>query len=134
MLRFLFLISLFLTLYGNDFRSVTKLSLKKDEFLQLNIKYAKQKKLFKLRWTLFVNNGLVIHKYYGGTVSQNILYLNHTNQSIRQELKPRGADFYNVPYLLIRFSEFDEIKHEAKFELYLSDEKMQIQMQYIKNS
>ncbi|MEA3229275.1 MAG: hypothetical protein U9P38_09420 [Campylobacterota bacterium] len=106
--------------------------MKKDQFVQIYVKYGKQKKLFKLRWTLYANRGLVIHRSYARTVSQNILYLNHTNQSIRQELKPRGADFYNVPYLLVKFKEFDTQKNEALFEFYLSDENMQINMQYLK--
>ncbi len=132
MLRFLFLIFFSISLFANDFRSVKNISLVKDEFVQIYISYGKQKKLFKLRWTLFANGGLVIHKSYAKIVSQNILYLNHTNQSIRQELKPKGTSYYNVPYLLIKFKEFDNQTLKAKFEIYLSDENVQINMHYLK--
>jgi len=131
-ISFLILFFVISSLFANDFRSVRKVSLKKDEFVQIWIKYANKKKLFKLRWTLYVNKGLVIHKSYAKIVSQHILYLNHTNQSIREELKPRGADFYNVPYLLLKFKEFNLEKNEADFEIYLSDERMQINMKYMK--
>jgi len=131
LLRLFFVLSLSLSLFANDFRTVKKVSLQKDEFVQIYISYGKQKKLFKLRWTLFVNGGLVIHKSYSRTVSQNILYLNHTNQSLRQELQPKGSSYYNIPYLLIKFKKFDTQKNEAVFEIYLSDDNRKISMKYV---
>jgi hypothetical protein len=119
------------TLSANDFRYVRKISLKKDENVKILVKYGAKKKLFKLRWTLYINGGLVIHRSYDRVVSQNILYLNHINQSLRVELKPRGADFYNVPYLLVKFKEFDSKKKRALFEFYLSDEKIQLKLKYL---
>ena len=50
------------------------------------------------------------------------------------ELKPRGADFYNVPYLLVKFKKFDYEKNEASFEVFLSDTKNKIMLEYLKNS
>jgi len=133
-LKFLVLYTLlYSALFGNDFREVKKISLKKDEFVQIVVKYKNRERLFKLRWTLYKNNGLVIHRSYGKIVSQNILYKRHSNASIRVELKPKGADFYNVPYLLIKFRDFDIKKHEAMFEFYLSDDNMQINLKYLKN-
>jgi len=82
---------------------------------------------------LFINGGLVIHKSYAKIVSQNILYLNYSNQSIRQELQPRGTSYYNVPYLLVKFKEFNTQNHTAIFEFYLSDENMQVNIEYLKN-
>lgn len=98
----------------------------------MNVKYSTYAKLFTFRWTLYKNHGLVIHRSYDRVVGQNVLYLNYTNQSIHLDLTPRGADFYNVPYLLIKFKKFDFKKHEAIFEFYLSDEKGQIHLQYLK--
>ena len=96
------------------------------------MKYDLYERLFKFRWTLYKNGGLVIHRSYDGIVAQNILYLRNKNQSFRLELKPRGADFYNVAYVLVKFKEFDSQKKEAKFELFLSDNKMQIELKNIK--
>ena len=121
------------TLYANDFRDIHKISIKKDESVNILVKYGAKKKLLKFRWTLYANGGLVIHRSYDRVVSQNILYLNHKNQSIRVELKPRGGDLYNVPYMLVKFTEFDSKKRRAIFELLLSDEKIQLKLKYLKN-
>jgi len=111
-----------------------KIALKKDEQIKILVKYTSQEKLFKFRWTLYKNNGLVILKSYNHFVSQNILYTRHANASMRVELKPRGADFYNVPYLLIKFKKFDFIQNKAIFEFYLSDDRGQIKLKYLKKS
>lgn len=120
--------------YAADFIDIHKISLKKDEQTRILVKYDSKEKIFKFRWTLYKNSGLVIHRSYDRTVAQNILYLRNKNQSFRVELKPRGTDFYNVPYLLVKFKEFDYEKHEAIFEIYLSDDKSQIKLEYLENS
>jgi hypothetical protein len=118
--------------FGADYRDVQKVSLKKDLQKKILVKYAQYERLFKFRWTLYINGGLVVFHSYDKRVAQNILRLNHTNQSFRVALKPRGLDHYNVPYLLVTFKKFDYEKNEALFELYLWGEKMQIQLQNIK--
>jgi len=117
---------------ANDFREIIKISLKKDEQKKFLVKYDSSERLFKFRWTLYKNKGLVIFRSYDKRVAQNILYLNHKNQSFRVELKSRGADFYNVPYILVKFKEFDFVKKEAKFDLMLWDDKMQISLKKLK--
>lgn len=96
------------------------------------VKYDGKEKLLKFRWTLFKNGGLVVFKSYDRIVSQNNLYMRYKNQSIRQELKTRGADFYNVPYILIRFKDFKYDTNEAVFELLLSDASMSVALKYLK--
>ncbi|MEN8303227.1 MAG: hypothetical protein ABFQ64_04070 [Campylobacterota bacterium] len=129
----LFLTLLFGSIEANDFRDTTEVSLQKDEQKKILVKYDSNERLFKFRWTLYKNGGLVIHRSYDGVVAQNILYLRSKNRSFRLELKPRGADFYKVPYVLVKFKEFDNEKKKAKFELFLSDDKMQIELQDMKN-
>ena len=131
---FLFLTLLCGSIWANDFRDTTEVSLQKDEQKKILVKYDSYERLFKFRWTLYKNGGLVIHRSYDGVVSQNILYLRSKNRSFRLELKPRGADFYNVPYVLVKFKEFDNEKKKAKFELFLSDDKMQIELHDLKNT
>ena len=114
---------------ANDFTEVKLISLKKDEQKKILVKYDRINKLFKFRWTLFKNGGLVIHRSYDKIISQNILYLRHKNQSFTLELKPRGADFYNVPYMLVKFKEFNHETNEAIFEMFLSDRDAQIELQ-----
>ena len=127
---FLFLIT-FGTISANDFRDIVEISLKKDEQKKILVKYGKFEKLFKFSWTLYKNGGLVIFRSYDKIVAQNILYLRHKNQSFRLELKSRGADRYNVPYVLVKFKKFDYETNEATFELFLSDEKEQVTLKYI---
>ena len=76
---------------------------------------------------------MVIHRSYDRIVAQNILYLRHKNQSFRLELKPRGADYYNVPYVLVKFKEFNYETNEATFELFLSDKSMKISLKHLEN-
>ena len=122
------------SIYASDLVVIKKISLEKDEKKNILVEYGSKKKLFSFRWTLFVNGGLVIHRSYDTIVSQNILYLNYQNQSFRVELKPSGADVFNVPYFLVKFKKFDFKKKEAEFDLFLSDDKNQVQLKYLKNS
>ena len=130
MLRIFLFLSIFSNLFSNDFRDIHKISLKKDEEIKIYVKYANRNKLFKFRWTLYKNGGLVIHRRYDGVVGQNILYLNHTNQSFRVALKPSGLQVFNLPYLLVKFKEFK--KNMAKFEIYLKDDNEEINLKYPK--
>ena len=121
------------TIFANDFREAFDFSLKKDEQKKILVKYDNKKKIFVFRWTLYVNEGLVTLYSYDGCVAQNVLYLNHKNQSFRLKLKSSGMDYYNPPYFLLKFKEFDSKKKKAKFELYLYDDKMQIALKFLKN-
>ncbi len=134
-LKFIIILVFMLSVVNaNEFIDIHKISLKKDEQTKILVKYGTREKIFKFRWTLYKNGGLVIHRSYNRNIAQNILYLRHKNQSFRLELKPRGADFYNVPYLLVKFKKFDYEKSEANFEVFLSDTKNQIMLEYLKNS
>lgn len=130
---FTLLLFSFSFIFANDFREIKKISLKKDEQKKILVKYNDKKRLFKFRWTLYKNGGLVVFRSYDKIVAQNVLYLRHKNQSFRFNLKTKGTDFYNVPYMLVKFKEFDSNTNEAKFELMLSDTKMQIELEDLNN-
>ncbi|QOP45453.1 hypothetical protein [Sulfurimonas paralvinellae] len=117
--------------FANDFKEVFKISLKKDEQKKILVKYADKEKLFVFRWTLYVNDGLVTLYSYDKFVAQNMLYLNHKNQSLRIKLRDDGQNYYNPPYFLLKFKAFEN--NEAKFELYLYDPQMQIALKFLKN-
>ncbi|PHS57828.1 MAG: hypothetical protein COB17_05065 [Sulfurimonas sp.] len=129
---FLLLLFTFSSIFAVEFSQITQIVLKKDELKKILVKYDGKEKLLKFRWTLFKNGGLVVFKSYDRIVSQNNLYMRYKNQSIRQELKTRGADFYNVPYILIRFKDFKYDTNEAVFELLLSDASMSVALKYLK--
>jgi len=127
------ILALFLSsAYANQFADMKKISLKKDEQTKIFVKYANYKRVFKFRWTLYKNEGLVMFSSYDKEVAQHILYLNNTNQSFKILLKPKGMDFYSTPYFLVLFKDFDFKKHKANFEVYLSDKKHQLEIRYPK--
>ncbi|MBU0721081.1 hypothetical protein KJ877_07025 [bacterium] len=123
----------FSTFFANEYREIKQISLKKDEQKKILVKYDKIEKLFKFRWTLYTNGGLVVFRSYDRIVAQNILYIREKNQSFKLELKSRGSDYYDVPYVLVKFKEFDYETNEALFEMFLSDKKMQVSLEYLEN-
>ena len=116
-----------------EFKDMQKISLKKDEQTKILVKYDNYVRLFKFRWTLYVNEGLVLFRSYDSEVAQNVLYLNTKNQSFKLPLKAKGTDFYEVPYILVKFTKFDYETNSANFELVLSDRKSQIELKYLPN-
>lgn len=125
--RLFFVVLLFAAAVGaNEYATVYKVALKKDEQVTFLVKYNIYEREFTLRWTLYVNEGLVLFHTYNKNVYQNILYLNGTNQSFKVLLKPKGADMYEPPYFLVKFQKFDFKKHKADFEIFLSDKKSQM--------
>jgi len=132
-LQIFILVSLFFNLAnGVEFKEIIDITLKKDEVKKILVRYDGKEKLLKFRWTLFVNNGLVVLRSYDKIVAQNVLYMRHKNRSFRQELRTKGADFYNTPYVLVRFKEFKHDTNEAVFELLLSDASATISLNYLK--
>src|SRR3989339_563071 len=78
-------------IFASDLVETKEILLKKDVQKKILVKYADKEKLFKFRWTLYKNGGLVVFRSYDKIVAQNVLYLRHENQSFRVELKTRGA-------------------------------------------
>jgi hypothetical protein len=132
----IFLIFVLLTsiAFGNEYRYSKQISLPKDFQKKILVKYDKFTRLFTFRWTLYINDMLVVFHSYDTRVAQTMLQKNHTNQSFRVELLPRGAHVYNVPYLLVKFKEFNYEKNEALFEIFLSDKNHLVELQYLKES
>lgn len=114
-----------------DYKQTKLLELAKDEQIKILVKYDELNKLFKFRWTLFKNGGLVIHRSYDKVVSQNMLYTRHKNNFIKLRLKSRGATSYDVPTLLIKFKEFNYQTNKALIELFLYDRDGIISLEYL---
>lgn len=127
---FLFFLS-FNPIFADEFRDVQKISLKKDEQKKILVKYGSFEKLFKFRWTLYHNKGLVVFRSYDKIVAQNILYLRNKNQAFRVELKPTDTSSHERSYLLVQFKEFDYEKKQAIFDISLSDKSTQINLKYL---
>ena len=127
------LLFLLINVSAIDFKEVRIIKLKKDVQKKILVSYGSNTKLFQFRWTLYKNNALVLFRSYDKIVAQNILYTSYKNRFFRQELKSRGANLYNVPYILVKFKEFDYETREAIFELFLSDNDGQINLKYLKD-
>lgn len=119
-------------IFASDYREIKEIVLKKDEQKKILVKYADKEKLFKFRWTLYKNGGLVVFRSYDRIVAQHMLYLRHENQSFRVELMPKGADYNNAAYLLVKFKEFKQESKEAVFEIFLFDGKGQVLLEDFK--
>ena len=124
---FLWFSLLNVSIYAQEYRLKETIVLKKDKTKKFLVKYGEIEKLFQFNWTLYINDGLVVKRSYNREVAQNILYLNHINQSIRVELKPQSIGFRLLPYIILKFVKFDAITQEATFELFLFDKKEQIE-------
>jgi hypothetical protein len=130
---FLALSLCFGALSAADLVAMESVKLKKDELKEIVVKYDGREKLLTFRWTLYTNNGLVLFRSYDKIVAQNVLYLRNKNRSFRVKLKPSGYNFYDVPYLLVMFKDFNHKTKEAEFELFLSDDTKRIVLEYKKN-
>jgi len=130
---FLLLVLLFSYSSANDFEDVKKITLKKDEQTKILVKYDTYKRVLAFRWTLYVNDGLIVFHSYDKRVAQTILYLNTRNQSFKVYLKEKGSEPYEPPYFLVKFKDFDFEKNEAIFELFLSDRDTLVEIKYLKN-
>lgn len=119
-------------IFASDYREIKEIVLKKDEQKKILVKYADKEKLFKFRWTLYKNGGLVVFRSYDKIVAQHMLYLRHENQSFRVELMPKGADYKSAAYLLVKFKEFKQESKEAVFEIFLFDGKGQVLLEDFK--
>jgi hypothetical protein len=119
-------------IFASDYREIKEIVLKKDEQKKILVKYADKEKLFKFRWTLYKNGGLVIFRSYDKIVAQHMLYLRHENQSFRVELMPKGADYNSAAYVLVKFKEFKQESKEAVFEMILFDAQGQVVLEDFK--
>ncbi|MBN2816097.1 MAG: hypothetical protein JXQ67_05400 [Campylobacterales bacterium] len=128
------IISLYLVsaLNAGEFRELYKISLQKDEQKKFLVKYGNYERLLQFRWTLYTNEGLVVFRSYDRAVAQNILYLGATNAMFRVMLKSQGANTFNTPYVLVKFTKFDYETNRAEFEVMLFDAKMLVQLQELK--
>jgi len=131
---FLLLAFIFNLSFGDEYREKMTISLSKDEQKKILVKYEENSKLFKFSWTLYKNLGLVIHRSYDKVVAQNILYQKMRNRFFRLELRSRGANNFNPPYLLVKFKEFDYETKKATFELFLYDRDLEIKLVDLNNS
>ena len=99
--------------------------LKKDEIatIQVNKEQNKIKNsgLFRFRWTLYKNEGLVVLTNYEGFPYQYVLYRKRGRDLIRQIIDKKPPKAWLLPYMLLKFEDFDEKKEIATIGVFISD-------------
>ena len=132
-MRYLLLLTLLLLGAARaEFRQVEELRLKKDAVEKIMVVSETSRRLLTFRWTLYQNGGLVVHRSYDGFNAQNVLKLNHDNQSVRIDIDRRGNAPKTFTYIVIKFKAFDFETEEALFELLLRDEAEKVVLEYLK--
>jgi hypothetical protein len=116
----------------NYFARRWNIDLAKDEMQYLLIDDNGVLKRLKFRWTLFVNEGLVILLNYNSFPTQYILYQKYNVDTIRVDLTSKEKRLArNKPYLLIQFSEFNFNTKKANFDILFRDSKANINIEMI---
>jgi hypothetical protein len=134
LLRLFFILSLCLHVsQATEWKNIKSVSLKKDQTYRVLIKSENSVRLLEFRWTLYINDILTVLENFDDLVTQRSLKLNHTNQSFRIDLLARTATKIIIPYLLIKFTEYDYKKNESKFDIFLKDSEEEIKLEYLKS-
>lgn len=94
-----------------------ELSLQKEQLYSADVNVGSVTKPFKFRWTLFKNEGLVLHISYDKFNHQVILYKDYQRNSFKIPLGLGEDDLRDVPKLLLYFKDFND--KSAYFKLYI---------------
>jgi hypothetical protein len=78
--------------------------LKKDYPVIYKIKYNQRVYILKFRWTLYKNDGLVMHYVYQNIPYQNVLYKTPQLNGYKKYIA--NSDFVYSPYFIIYFKDF----------------------------
>ncbi len=123
-------------LFGADEEALSwnfkdEVELKKDQTARYQI--AIDNKLYTLdfRWTLFINDGLVMLYKLEKFPYQNILYKDHKLNSFKIVLKNRAENALYKPYALIVFKDFDAKTKKAKLSVFIKDDKRSVQAERV---
>lgn len=93
------------------------LSLEKEQVYKVNFLVGEVQKELAFRWTLFKNEGLVIHLNYDKFNHQIILYTDYQRNAYKIPLGVGDNSPKNKPYLLLFFKSFADKK--AHINLYI---------------
>ena len=121
MSKFLLIILFCINLFSStpNWNSKETIYLTKDEFYQKIIEEGVRKKRLYFRWTLFKNEGLVIHLNYDGFNHQFILYKHYGLNRFKLNLLPKYNYEKESSFMLLIFKDIDIIDKNATFELYI---------------
>lgn len=105
--------------------------LKKDQLVKVLVKSEGLERNMSFRWTLYTDKALVVHEKFDRIVGQHVLYASHANQSFRKRLLPPKQSEKDVPYVIVKFTKFDEGAKTAQMDLFLIDQERRIVLDYL---
>jgi len=120
-LLFLALLPLFLSGKGGFWKQEVEVSLKKDEFQEVKVfDQIREKQLF-FRWTLYINDGLVVIAHYDRYPHQYVLYKqDYRRDSFRIRIGRKREE------VLIQFKDFNIEKKKAEFVVYTQSRNVEV--------
>jgi hypothetical protein len=120
-LLILALLPLFLYGKGGFWKQEVEVSLKKDEFQEVKVFDPLREKQLFFRWTLYINEGLVVIAHYDRYPHQYVLYKkDYRRDSFRVRLGGKREE------ILVQFSDFDLKKKKAKFTIYTKSRNVEV--------
>lgn len=104
--------------YWNALESVV---IKKDQVAVFDVNIDQKIYQLRFRWTLFVNDGLVMLYDYRGFKNQNILYKGNPLDSFKIELREPKVSSGEKPFALLTFKDFNLTSKQATLEIGFRD-------------
>ncbi len=111
----------FSALHADSWKYQGELELKKDEVYKMAFKQKAQIKELFFRWTLYKNEGLVMHLKYDGFVHQFILYRDFQRSTFKLPLFAPEPKALSFPYLWLVFKDFRRDIKMATIKFYIHD-------------
>lgn len=96
------------------------ITLARDQFYTVGISKGGERKDIRFRWTLYKNEGLVMHLSYSDHVHQFILYRDYQVDSFKLKLFPKQTPApEEEPYIRLVFNNYSRKDKIASFDYYV---------------
>lgn len=102
-----------------DAELIEEIELSKDEMKTISLSVNNVRKSLSFRWTLYKDNGLVMHFEYDNFPNQAVLYKNKLNSYRIVLEKVAKNDINDNPNIVIYFVDFNIKTNKAKFRYHL---------------
>ncbi|NPA81933.1 MAG: hypothetical protein GXO31_04940 [Epsilonproteobacteria bacterium] len=123
-----------LELFAVDWDYTHSFYLKKDQIARVKVdkglSYKLAGELF-FRWTLFVNEGLVVLLKYEGFPHQYVLYKKWGRDTIRLVIDKKPSKEWLESYLLIKFEDFDPKRKVAVLKVFVANPPKNLDVSFI---
>lgn len=107
--------------FAAEWKYQGELELAKDEVYKISLKQKEQFKDLFFRWTLFKNEGLVVHLKYDGFVHQFVLYRDYQRSGFKIPLFSPESKAMGEPYFWLVFKDYRRDVKRARLKFYIHD-------------